>query len=50
VDEAAEELFDPFELTPNDELLLDNVPVDVLLLLLLFTDGMADAPDAPLGM
>ena len=50
VDDAAEESLDPFELTPNDELLLDNVPVDVLLLLLLFTDGMADDPDAPLGM
>ena len=50
VDEAADELLDPLELTPNDELLLDNVPVDVLVLLLSFTDGMADGPDAPFGM
>jgi hypothetical protein len=50
VDEAAEESLDPFELTTNDELLFDNVPVDVLVLLLLFTDVMADDPDAPLEM
>ena len=50
VDDAAEESFDPFELTPDDDdkLLLDNVPLDedALLLLLFVEEGIADAPDA----
>jgi hypothetical protein len=49
VDDAAEESFEPFELTPDDDkLLLDNVPLDddALLLLLFVEEGIADAPDA----
>ena len=49
VDDAAEESFDPFELTPDDDkLLLDNVPLDddALLLLLFVEEGIADAPGA----
>ena len=51
VDEAAEESFEPLELMPEEEqLLLDKAPLDVLLvLLLLFADGIADAPPAMLG-
>ena len=49
VDDAGEESFDAFELTPDDDkLLLDNVPLDddALLLLLFVEEGIADAPDA----
>ena len=51
VDDAAEESFDPFELTPDDDdkLLLDNVPLeddDALVLLLFVEEGIADAPGA----
>ena len=51
VDEAAEESFEPLELMPEEEqLLLDKAPLDVLLVLLLvFADGIADAPPAMLG-
>ena len=51
VDEAAEESFEPLELMPEEEqLLLDKAPLDVLLvLLLLFADGIADAPPAMFG-
>ena len=50
MDDAAEESFDPFELTPDDDkLLLDNVPLDdddALVLLLFVEEGIADAPGA----
>ena len=52
VDEAAEESFEPLELMPEEEqLLLDMAPLDdvLLVLLLLFADGIADAPPAMLG-
>ena len=52
VDEAAEESFEPLELMPEEEqLLLDMAPLDdvLLVLLLLFADGIADAPPAMFG-